>query len=252
MSDTAVRELAAPAGIAVDWSDYANRQHRVSADNLRRILAALQLPCDTAADLAQSRRRSQTPRLPPLVTANAGQPIRGAGCRKSAGRVRLTYEDGTIAELTVRSARRGAHCPPSSTPGYHRLRVREPSAITLAVAPPRCFTIADVAPEERLWGLAVQIYGLRRAGDCGIGDTAGVIALAGKAAAPRRRRRGAQPGARLFAADPDHFSPYSPSSRLFYNPLHADARTLFGAARVRKAAQTPAWLQRRPNWSDNS
>jgi hypothetical protein len=48
MNDTAVHALARRAGIAVEWRDYANKQHRVPTDNLRRIVAALQLPCDTA------------------------------------------------------------------------------------------------------------------------------------------------------------------------------------------------------------
>jgi 4-alpha-glucanotransferase len=39
----------------------------------------------------------------------------------------------------------------------------------------------------------------------------------------------------LFVADPNHYSPYSPSNRLFYNPLHADARTLFGDVRLARA-----------------
>ena len=235
MSDTAVRELARRAGIAVEWRDYANKQHRVSTENLRRILAALQLPCDTAADLAQSRRQSQTPRLPPLTTGTTGQPFEVPAAGKVPDRVRLTYEDGTIADLTVRSALRGVRLPGIETPGYHVIEFGA-ERITVAIAPPRCYTIADVAPEERPWGLAVQIYGLSCAGDCGIGDTAGVTALAGKAAGLRADAVALSPVHALFAADPNHFSPYSPSSRLFYNPLHADARTLFGEARVGKAA----------------
>jgi 4-alpha-glucanotransferase len=235
MSDTAVRELAGRAGIAVEWRDCANKHQHVSVDNLRRILAALQLPCDTAADLAESRRLSQTPRLPPLITATTGQPLEVPAAGKVPDRVRLTYEDGTIADLTVRSAPGGARLPGIETPGYHIIEFAA-ERITAAIAPPHCYTIADIAPEERPWGLAVQIYGLRSAGDCGIGDTAGVIALAGKAAGLRADAVALSPVHALFAADPNHFSPYSPSSRLFYNPLHADARTLFGEARVRKAA----------------
>jgi 4-alpha-glucanotransferase len=44
----------------------------------------------------------------------------------------------------------------------------------------------------------------------------------------------------LFAADPTHFSPYSPSNRMFYNPLHADAATLFGDERVARARREAA------------
>ena len=33
----------------------------------------------------------------------------------------------------------------------------------------------------------------------------------------------------LFAADPARYGPYSPSSRLFLNPLYADPAVVFGA-----------------------
>src|SRR3984893_6594066 len=39
----------------------------------------------------------------------------------------------------------------------------------------------------------------------------------------------------LFGADQSRYEPYSPSSRLFLNPLHADPSMLFGADRVAAA-----------------
>jgi 4-alpha-glucanotransferase len=237
MNDAAVEELARRAGLAVEWRDYANKARRVPAESLRRILAALGLPCDTKAALAESRRQLEAPRPPPLITATIGQPFDvPLAARKIPDRVLLTYEDGTIAELPVRSASRGVRLPGIETPGYHVIEFGT-ERITVAIAPARCSTIADTAPEGRLWGFAAQIYGLRSAGDCGIGDTVGVIALAGKAAALRADAIALSPVHALFAADPGHFSPYSPSSRLFYNPLHADARALFNEARVAKAAE---------------
>src|SRR3546814_10157360 len=38
----------------------------------------------------------------------------------------------------------------------------------------------------------------------------------------------------LFAADSTHFSPYAPSSRLFFNVLHADPAQLLGGARLQQ------------------
>jgi hypothetical protein len=52
--------------------------------------------------------------------------------------------------------------------GYHQLEIG-PSRIMVAVAPARCTTISDVTAGQRVWGLAAQIYGLRSAGDYGIG-----------------------------------------------------------------------------------
>jgi 4-alpha-glucanotransferase len=73
--------------------------------------------------------------------------------------------------------------------------------------------------------------------DCGIGDMSAVAALAREAASFKADALALSPTHALFTADPAHFSPYSPSSRLFHNPLHADPRTLFGDARIADAAR---------------
>jgi 4-alpha-glucanotransferase len=89
-------------------------------------------------------------------------------------------------------------------------------------------------------GLAAQTYGLRSPDDCGIGDMAGVVALGRAAVALNAAALALSPTHALFAADPSHFSPYAPSNRIFYNPLHADAATIFGDERVAKAKSDEA------------
>lgn len=235
MNDAAVYDLARHAGVAVEWTDYAGKPHRVPLDALRRILAALGLPCDTADDLAHSRHNLDQPVLPTLITATAGEvidlPIRRADAPPW---IRLTQEDGRTVELSVHLTARGAQLQAIETPGYHRIEIRQTSA-TLAVAPGKCTTISEIAPGKRVWGLAAQTYGLRSRGDCGIGDMTGVAALAKAAATVKADALALSPVHALFAADPANFSPYSPSSRLFYNPLHADASAVFGETRVAKA-----------------
>ena len=132
---------------------------------------------------------------------------------------------------------KGASVPAIAQPGYHRLRFAD-REITLAVAPARCLTLDDIGAGRRMWGVAAQIYGLRRSGDGGIGDAGAVRDLAEAAA-----RRGADavalsPLHSLFPADPSRYSPYSPSSRLFLNPLYADPSATFAADRI--AACTPS------------
>jgi 4-alpha-glucanotransferase len=121
--------------------------------------------------------------------------------------------------------------PRSIEPGYHRLHFND-RELTLAVAPRRCARVSDIAPNERLWGLAVQLYALRREGDGGIGDTTALRALATSAARNGADAIALSPTHSLFPADPTRFSPYSPSSRLFLNPLFADPADTFGHARV--------------------
>jgi 4-alpha-glucanotransferase len=235
MNDAAVRELARRAGIAVQWTDYAGKRRRVPLDTLRRILAALGLPCATEDDLSQSQRRLDAAPPPPLITATVGQAI-DLPLEKPAApsHLHIVYEDGSGAELAVCRTRRGVGLPGIQAIGYHTVEIG-PRRVTLAVAPARCVTVEDIAPGERIAGLAAQIYGLRRAGDCGIGDMAGVTALARTAATLKVDALALSPAHALFAADPGHFSPYSPSNRLFYNPLLADAASVLGAERAAKA-----------------
>jgi 4-alpha-glucanotransferase len=236
MNDATVHALAQRAGIAVEWRDYANKPHRVPTDTIKRILAALELPCETAQDIAHSQEQLAKVQRAPLITAAVGMPIEiPVAADKNQHRAKLTHEAGDVSEMTPQATSEGVRLQGIATPGYHVLEFGD-QRVTLAVAPERCLTIPDLTPGQRMWGLAAQIYGLRSAGDCGVGDLGGVVALAQSAAAMKADALLLSPLHALFAADPSQFSPYSPSSRLFYNPLHADARLLFGAARVQKAA----------------
>ena len=154
-------------------------------------------------------------------------------------RLRIEYQDESIADLTAEQTADGVVLPPIDKVGYHHVEVG-PRRLTLAVAPARCVTVSDIAPGERIWGLAAQIYGLHSPGDCGIGDMAGAVALGKTAARLKADALALSPTHALFAADPNHFSPYSPSSRLFYNPLHADAAAVFGEEPVAKARSKAA------------
>jgi 4-alpha-glucanotransferase len=235
IDDAAIRDLASRAGVASEWEDYAGKPHVVSIDSLKRILGALDLPCGTADELAFSQMMLGAPVLPPLLTGAAGEPI-DLPVQQDFDRVRIAYEDGKVGELSVRCGPRGLRLDAIVEPGYHSIEIGGQRTV-LAVAPSRCVTITDVAPGERAWGVAAQVYGLRHSGDCGIGDMAGVAALAKTTAALNADVLALSPLHALFGADPRHYSPYSPSSRLFYNPLHADPRSLFGEERVQKAAE---------------
>jgi 4-alpha-glucanotransferase len=236
MNEAAIHALARRAGIDAEWTDYADKPHRVATESLVRILEALGLPCRTRDEIAHSETMLAPAAPPALVTAKAGEAICLPVSGLSPGTVKLTMEDGNSAELKTIATERGVALAGIGSPGYHTLDVGG-SRLTLAVAPPRCVTVADLTADERSWGIAAQLYGLRRAGDCGIGDASGAAALATAAAAEKADVLALSPIHALFSADPCHFSPYSPSSRLFFNPLYADARIVFGAERVAQAAE---------------
>jgi 4-alpha-glucanotransferase len=84
---------------------------------------------------------------------------------------------------------------------------------------PRCHLPAWLE-EGRGWGITCQLYGLRSDRNLGIGDFEDLAQLAELAAKAGADFIGINPLHALFLADPSRYSPYSPSSRRFLNPLY--------------------------------
>lgn len=227
-----LQQLARAAGLLTEWTDYQNHKHVVPAETLRGILERLELPAATESDCAASLAQLQheEAELPPLLVARVGERLSlPPALHASAGRsYRIELESGARLDGRLDA---DAALPAITEAGYHRLEVGAQSLI-LAVAPPRCFGIADIAGARRLWGLSVQLYSLPRAGDGGIGDFTGLAQLVRAAAKQGADALAISPVHALFAADPQRYGPYSPSSRLFLNPLYADAAAVFGADEV--------------------
>jgi 4-alpha-glucanotransferase len=230
MTDDPLLRLAERAGVAPRWRDVHGDWHEVAPKTLHAVLAALGLPAATAADLEASLavvdKGSTT--LPPLVTAEAGRPV---AFSVAPALFRLVLEDGTLREGMAEDRDGASVLPAIDVPGYHRLTLGAQETV-LAVAPRRCLTVADASPGTRLWLLAVQLYALRRPGDAGLGDFGALQDLIGPAAAHGAAGVAISPVHAQFSADPDRFSPYSPSSRMLLNVLHTrldvppDAETL--------------------------
>jgi 4-alpha-glucanotransferase len=235
VDDAELRELATLAGIANDWVDAGARPHRVTIESLRAILGALGYPCATKSDYVSSRARltatDSAHRLPPMITAMVGEQAVLAGPRHQECAATIVFEDGDRCDVTLRASDDHLVIPAVDRPGYHRLRFGD-TEITVAVAPHRCFTVDDLVSDARLWALAVQLYGLRRQGDGGIGDTTALKVLISSARQWRADAIALSPVHSLFPADPRRYAPYSPSSRLFLNPLFADPADAFGQERV--------------------
>ncbi|MFT4047858.1 MAG: 4-alpha-glucanotransferase [Solimonas sp.] len=224
-----LQRLAANAGIALRWTDYRGEPHEVGVDSLRALLEALELPCATPAQIADSEARlaAEAATVPPLLTAVAGGPLFVPLPRLAGRRLPLQLEGGGRHELAFDAAAGGATATVAVAPGYHRLALDDRS-LTIAVAPPRAWAVRDASP-QRVWGLAAQIYALRRRGDAGVGDFTALADFAERTAAQGADALAVSPVHALFSADVHHFSPYAPSSRLFLNVLHADPALVLGS-----------------------
>jgi 4-alpha-glucanotransferase len=81
---------------------------------------------------------------------------------------------------------------------------------------------------RRRWALAVQLYGVRSACNWGHGDFSDLAALLEIVAKVGGAGIGLNPLHALFYDRPGSGSPYSPSSRLFINPLYIDVERVPG------------------------
>jgi 4-alpha-glucanotransferase len=218
LSDEALGRLAEAAGVAPTWIDVFGKTHAVAPPTLRAVLAALALPADTDGEIEESfQRLRDSAVLPPLVTADAGAPV---VLPVAPARYQLRHEDGRVFEGVAAGHGSGASIPAILEPGYHALTIGDAETV-VAVAPARGFTVGDAVPGGRAWGIAVQLYALRRIGDGGIGDFTGLAQFARNAARHGAAAVAISPVHAQFSADPDRFSPYSPSSRTALNVLHA-------------------------------
>ncbi|HET6629069.1 MAG TPA: 4-alpha-glucanotransferase [Woeseiaceae bacterium] len=193
--------LAREAGLLVEWQDAAGRRQRVSDDSLVAVLTALQLQAATPEQIEESRRRireDEREAAQSLVTVDAGQPVR---LPERAEPVRF------------------------DEPGYHEVET-DRGSVTVAVAPPRAWTVANAAPGRRIWAPAVQIPALRDARGEAFGDFGALARFARAAGGNGADALAMSPVHALFPADASRYSPYGPSSRLFLNVLLADSSLL--------------------------
>lgn len=111
-------------------------------------------------------------------------------------------------------------------PGYHKLQLKElpenfpdPDGLDswLIVHPNQCYHWQSNHSQN---GLAVQLYSLRSSVNDGIGDFRDLLELGEDARESGFTIVGINPIHSLFPDLPEHKSPYSPSSRLFKNPIY--------------------------------
>ncbi len=251
LADTgeALGRLASATGIAEGWWDLEGKHHQTSDDTRRSLLRSMHLPGDTAAEIADSLARlseAAAAPLPPALVVRAGQggDLRlGPSLRDGALRLTLEGDDGNRLEFDI-AAGQGVAEPlaapdgrvlptrrlalPPLPAGRYRLGIDGSDTIChLTVAPPRCHLPATLRAGGRAWGIAAQLYTLRRGlGDQGIGDLTDLAALSSGAHAVGAAAIGLNPLHALFPQDRTRASPYHPSDRRFLKPLCIDVAAL--------------------------
>jgi (1->4)-alpha-D-glucan 1-alpha-D-glucosylmutase len=247
-----LKQLAAAYGVELHWYDIWGHAHEVSEVTLRAVLAAMHVQAEDDiqvhnALLERENALWREPLLPALVVREATLPaqlivrfpeqldadqltwrlVDENGEQRDAVFVFRALPEAGRAEIGGQQfVARRLTLEAKPAPGYHRLlllRGQQVLAETLLiVAPDACYQPEAVQEGGRTWGPAVQLYTVRSERNWGMGDFTDLRALLEQWAERGADVVGLNPLHSLFPHNPEHASPYSPSSRLFLNSLYLD------------------------------
>jgi len=228
-----LKELAELAGIHTSYTDAYHRQAEASPLALASLLEALGFPSGDGEAIAESRerlkKRWETP-VPRLVVANAGEE-RHVAIRTGAsvGRWRIEHEDtgDILGSGQVDGDAEHLALPPLPA-GYHPLIVEgdgDSFRSTIIAAPDTCWRPDGTI---RIWGASAPPYALSSETDLGIGDCTAIKTTALALAEAGASFLALNPMHALFTANRGMISPYSPSSRLFLDPIYIDPTAVAG------------------------
>ncbi|WP_069705765.1 4-alpha-glucanotransferase [Burkholderia seminalis] len=244
-TDVSIAVLAHAAGLETDWTDAGGVARRVDDVALAALVEALGWPCGTAAQRVDSAAALADGNAAPprLVTGDAGLPLAlPATLAPPGARFRISFETGGHVDGRVGGAGEHGLLPPLSMPGYHALDIGE-QRIGLAIAPQRARpfdTLAHAHDTGGRWGIAAQLYSLRRGGDDGAGDYTALARLVAQVARHGAQAVAISPTHAGYPALPAHDSPYSPSSRRWHNVAYLDCDAVPGADGAHHAPAGPA------------
>lgn len=113
--------------------------------------------------------------------------------------------------------------------GYHTYKLtfnKQQSSCHLISTPKSCYSAKD-ANAENIWGYAVQLYSIKNNNYLGLSNYTDLESIVKNAANSGASIIGLNPLHPLYANNPAHISPYSPSTRCFLNSLYIDVLAIF-------------------------
>jgi len=268
MTDTALSRLASLHGIEAGYHDIWGAWRETPPETQRRLLDALGVSASDEAAAEAALREHERERwariVAPMSVVRRGELARGIRLQLPEATLarsiswRLVEESGEtreeridilglerIDELARDDGRWSAFrlpLPPDLPDGYHRITLFAGASVLgeglIAVAPERCYLPPAIADGARVWGTTVQLYGLRSSRNAGIGDFTDLRHCAEVWGERGAAIVGSNPLHALSLADPGLASPYSPSSRLFLNPIYLDVEAIDDFAEIAAADAT--------------
>lgn len=242
-------DLASRYGIAPGFKDNWGQYHEATEAELAAILAAMgvDVGAGTAGEKAGEPQSEYV--IPPIVFCQQGQPVR-LNFALATGNSRISWKISSAPDNHQCSVDPELVCSGTSiaaanlqagaiitiepreplSPGYFNLQVDQESShtpveLTLVVFPPTAFKPTG---DSRMTGVSTQLYSLRSDRNWGIGDFTDLKQLATTLADFGVDAIGLNPLHCLYLHHPERCSPYSPSSRLFFNPVYLDVMSAPG------------------------
>jgi 4-alpha-glucanotransferase len=232
-----LRRIADLVGIATRHTDALGVVHEPGEETLARLIAAFGLPSEpgqAAEALAEQEREAPFGLAPiEIIAAEAPTPTLQLRLPQGTGAVEWHCRLEGEGEHKGRSDGDRLLLPDGLPLGYHRLALEAAGAaaeIALVVAPESCHFGPALQHGARSWGMTAQLYGLRGGHGWGIGDFGDLARLCRRAGSLGAATVGVNPLHALFAAEPRHYSPYSPSSRAWLDYLYIDVTAVPGFA----------------------
>jgi len=247
----ALERLCAHFGIVPEYVDIVGERHRIADENLVALLAEFGVDASTLEEIPGAEREAQAASwreaMPPVTPVIADVASWSVVLRLPEGATRMRWnlveENGArhhgefdastldiVARATIdgqRLAARTLTIALALPPGYHRFALHDlPGEMLLIAAPPRCYEPPALHGDGRVWGVAAQLYSLRSARNWGMGDFGDLKRFVEHWADCGADIIGVNPLHALFAHNPAHVSPYSPSSRRQLNVLYIDVEAV--------------------------
>ena len=229
----ALEQLSERYGVLPEYFDVSGVRHMASDETRRTLLGAMGVDASSPEAIAESLRRfdeqARAQLVPPVIVwrlssgavkvplSFADQPV------PAQAHWRICLESGELLDgVSPIAAAPMTHLELRELPlGYHQLSLFD-QAISLIIVPDKGFTPDGELSERRLWGVAVQLYGVVSDRNWGIGDCGDLLAMGPALAEAGAAFVGLNPLHALFPHDPSNPSPYSPSSRLARNIFYID------------------------------
>jgi 4-alpha-glucanotransferase len=276
---TLLAKLAERAGIANDYHDISGALHLTSDDTRRAILTAMGFTIDSAASLTQAlqewdeapwqrscepvrilRDDETEPALFFYLALEEGKEQSVAMEWQIFDETNVLVQEGktgpglSVVEVRFLNGRRHVRveipAPRGLSLGYYNLTLRAEGLVggpvgkmRVIVAPRHCYVPPWLEANQRLWGLALQLYSLSSDRNWGCGDFTDlgrIVEWAGKELGAGVI--GLNPLHALRNTSPYHISPYAPNSRLYLNELYIDLEQLpefYGSEEARQQLLAP-------------